>query len=53
MAGHLMPWLRFNKWRRRFPANRHDMRAARVKAAAGGWIERAWNITNDILPLAA
>jgi hypothetical protein len=53
MAGHLMTWLRFNKWRRCFSANRHHMRAARMEAAARRRVERAWNITNDILPLAA
>ena len=42
-----MPWLRFNKWRCRFPANGHDMRAACVKAAAGRRVHRIGRIARQ------
>jgi hypothetical protein len=53
MAGHLVACLSLREWWRHFLANGHHMRAARVKAAAGRRIERAWNIADDVFAFAA
>src|SRR4051794_5298547 len=47
MTGAAMAWRNITQLRRLLGATRHRMRAARMKVAAGRWIERARDLTRD------